>query len=237
LKTFYASVECVERNLNPFETNLVVADPSRGPGSICLAISPKMKARGIKNRCRIYEIPKSVKYIVAKPRMKKYIEYAAKVYSVYLDFVSKISLKYANYTEVLPTIYPDYDTLVNVYRSALQKAFNAIAFVPNRDNNRLLRIREVLMDKTGVSKGIISLDRMLNHLNSKKNTHFSKDSFVDDNGILEYAHNLIYLFDSNELIHLLADKETISGISIQEDIKLIRFLSEYFKQPLNQLDS
>ena len=56
LKTFYASVECVERHLNPFETDLVVADISRNKGAICLAISPKMKARGIKNRCRIFDI-------------------------------------------------------------------------------------------------------------------------------------------------------------------------------------
>ena len=55
LKTFFASVECVERKLDPFKTDLVVADPSRGKGAICLAISPKMKARGIKNRCRIFE--------------------------------------------------------------------------------------------------------------------------------------------------------------------------------------
>ena len=89
LKTFFASVECVERKLDPFKTDLVVADPSRGRGAICLAISPKMKARGIKNRCRIFEIPKGLKYIVAKPRMKKYIEYSAKVYGVYLKYVSK----------------------------------------------------------------------------------------------------------------------------------------------------
>ncbi len=89
LKTFFASVECVERKLNPFETDLVVADPSRGNGAICLAISPKMKARGIKNRCRIWEIPRGVKYIVAKPRMKKYIDYSAKVYGVYLKYISK----------------------------------------------------------------------------------------------------------------------------------------------------
>ena len=54
LKTFFASVECVERNLDPFQVNLVVADPSRGPGALCLAISPKMKAMGIKNRCRMF---------------------------------------------------------------------------------------------------------------------------------------------------------------------------------------
>ena len=89
LKTFFASVECVERKLDPFKTDLIVADPSRGKGAICLAISPKMKSRGIKNRCRIWEIPRGLKYIVAKPRMKKYIEYSAKVYGVYLKYVSK----------------------------------------------------------------------------------------------------------------------------------------------------
>ena len=89
LKTFFASVECVERGLDPFKTDLVVADIARSKGAICLAISPKMKERGIKNRCRIYDIPKGVKYIVAKPRMKKYIEYAAMIYGIYLDFFSK----------------------------------------------------------------------------------------------------------------------------------------------------
>lgn len=89
LKCFFASVECVERKLDPFKSNLVVADPSRGNGAICLAISPAMKKLGIKNRCRIYVIPKNVKYIVATPRMKLYMEYAAKIYSIYLKYISK----------------------------------------------------------------------------------------------------------------------------------------------------
>lgn len=89
LKTFFASVECVERHLDPFTTNLVVADPSRGKGAICLAISPKMKMLGIRNRCRIYEIPPDVKYIIALPRMKKYIEYSSNVYAIYLKYFSK----------------------------------------------------------------------------------------------------------------------------------------------------
>ena len=89
LKTFYASVECVERDLDPFTTNLVVADPSRGKGAICLAITPAMKMLGIKNRCRIYEIPPNVKYIVALPRMQKYIDYAAEVYGIYLKYIAK----------------------------------------------------------------------------------------------------------------------------------------------------
>ena len=60
LKTFYASVECAERGLDPFKTNLVVADASRGKGAICLAITPKLKAMGIHNRCRLYEIPSNI---------------------------------------------------------------------------------------------------------------------------------------------------------------------------------
>lgn len=87
MKCFYASVECAERGLNPFETNLVVADLSRGSGTICLAISPKLKAQGVRNRCRLYEIPKTIEYEAAAPRMQLYIEYAADIYSIYLDYL------------------------------------------------------------------------------------------------------------------------------------------------------
>lgn len=89
LKTFYASVECVERGLDPFQAQLVVADKSRGNGSICLAVSPKMKALGVKNRCRLFEIPKEIEYIAAKPRMALYIKYSADIYAIYLRYISK----------------------------------------------------------------------------------------------------------------------------------------------------
>lgn len=88
LKSFYASVECVERGLDPFKAKLVVADPARGRGAICLAISPAMKALGVRNRCRLFEIPSWVDYIVALPRMKKYMEYSAAIYRMYLDYLS-----------------------------------------------------------------------------------------------------------------------------------------------------
>ena len=89
LKSFYASVECVDRGLDPMTTNLVVADPERGDKTICLAITPSMKALGIRNRCRVFEIPKNVEYIMAEPRMKRYIDYAADIYGIYLSYVSK----------------------------------------------------------------------------------------------------------------------------------------------------
>ena len=89
LKSFYASVECVERGLDPFITNLVVADPTRSQSTICLAITPAMKKLGVKNRCRIHEIPAGIEYITAMPRMQLYIDYSAKIYSIYLRYVSK----------------------------------------------------------------------------------------------------------------------------------------------------
>lgn len=89
LKCFYASVECVERGLDPLITNLVVADKERTEKTICLAISPAMKALGIHNRCRVFEIPKNVKYIMASPRMKRYIEYSADIYAIYLKYIAK----------------------------------------------------------------------------------------------------------------------------------------------------
>lgn len=89
LKSFYASVECVERGLDPLRVNLVVADPSRGNGALCLAISPHMKTQGVKNRCRLFEIPKQVEYITALPRMRLYMEYAAWIYRIFLKYVAK----------------------------------------------------------------------------------------------------------------------------------------------------
>lgn len=88
LKSFYASVECVERGLDPMTTDLVVADPERTDKTICLAVSPSLKAKGVKNRCRVFEIPKSIKYIMAPPRMQKYIDYAAQIYGIYLEYIA-----------------------------------------------------------------------------------------------------------------------------------------------------
>ena len=89
LKTFFASVECVERKLDPFAVNLVVADPSRGKGALCLAVSPKMKEQGVHNRCRIFEIPDNISYITAMPRMNLYMQYSADIYGIYLKYISR----------------------------------------------------------------------------------------------------------------------------------------------------
>lgn len=88
LKSFYASVECVERGMDPMTTNLVVADPERSRGTICLAVSPSLKALGVKNRCRLFQIPPNLDYIIAEPRMQKYIDYSARIYGIYLRYIA-----------------------------------------------------------------------------------------------------------------------------------------------------
>lgn len=88
LKSFYASVECVDRGLDPFLYPLVVADKERGSGSIVLAVSPYLKSFGVPSRLRIFELPK-FDIIFAKPRMKRYLEISAKIISIYLDYVGE----------------------------------------------------------------------------------------------------------------------------------------------------
>ena len=133
LKSFYASVECVERHFDPLSTNLVVADLSRTEKTICLAVTPSLKAYGIPGRARLFEVVQRVKevnrerlaaairsgavqrgedgqyhlnspsfdaraleadpslelgYFVARPRMKLYEEYSAKIFSIYTKYIA-----------------------------------------------------------------------------------------------------------------------------------------------------
>ncbi len=122
LKSFFASVECVERGLDPFAANLVVADPSRGNGAICLAVSPAMKKIGVKNRCRIFEIPKNVKYIVASPRMKVYMEYSARIYEIYLKYISKDDVHVYSIDEA----FLDVTNYLNLYKIDYRELCNRI---------------------------------------------------------------------------------------------------------------
>ncbi len=97
LKSFYASVECRERGLDPLTTKLVVADASRTSKTICLAVTPALKVYGLSGRSRLFEVEakaeqikrqtgKELEYITAVPRMSLYIQYSAKIYSIYLKY-------------------------------------------------------------------------------------------------------------------------------------------------------
>ncbi len=100
LKSYYASVECVARGLDPLKANLLVADPSRSDKTICLAVSPSLKAIGVPSRPRLFEAKQKIReyeqrsrcrvdYITAVPRMAEYERISALIYSVYLRYVSE----------------------------------------------------------------------------------------------------------------------------------------------------
>lgn len=89
LKSFYASVECVERGLDPLSARLVVADPTRTEKTICLAVSPELKNLGISGRARLYEVyQKTRDFIIAPPRMQKYIDVSQEIFKIYASFVA-----------------------------------------------------------------------------------------------------------------------------------------------------
>jgi DNA polymerase V len=114
LKSFYASVECVLRGLNPFTTPLVVADKTRSNGSVVLAVTPYLKNRGVQSRCRVYELPNDPSIIFAKPRMQKYLEYSTKVVEIYLKYVSYEDLHIYSVDEV----FLDLTTYLNYYEKS-----------------------------------------------------------------------------------------------------------------------
>ncbi|MDD7543922.1 MAG: DNA methylase, partial [Peptoniphilaceae bacterium] len=137
LKSFYASVECVERGLDPLKTNLVVADASRTEKTICLAVSPSLKKFGIPGRPRLFEVAQrireinrkreflagkkakqssffgdelsvnpdcSVDYIIAPPRMARYVDFSTRIYQIYLQYVSAEDIHVYSIDEVFMDI-------------------------------------------------------------------------------------------------------------------------------------
>lgn len=99
MKSFYASVECVARGLDPLRAKLLVADPDRSDQTICLAVSPALKAIGVPSRPRLFEAKQTIRryennyrtevdYIIAVPRMGMYESVSAEIYGIYLQYVS-----------------------------------------------------------------------------------------------------------------------------------------------------
>lgn len=135
LKSFYASVECRERNLDPMTTNLVVADPTRTEKTICLAVSPSLKSYGISGRARLYEVVQKVKEI-NKERMKKirYKGFIDKSYDIKelnknpkleLDYIAappRMSL-YVKYSTVIYNIYLKYISQEDIHVYSIDEVF------------------------------------------------------------------------------------------------------------------
>lgn len=159
LKSFYASVECVDRKLDPLTTNLVVADKSRTDKTICLAVSPSLKTFGIGGRARLFEVVQKVRevnydrrmripygrftgkswrytdlqmrpdwevdYIVAPPRMARYMQVSAQIYSVYLKYIAPEDIHVYSCDEVFMD--------VTAYLSTYKKTPHELAMTMIRD--------------------------------------------------------------------------------------------------------
>lgn len=133
LKSFYASVECVERGLNPLTTNLVVADESRTEKTICLAVTPSLKAYGLSGRSRLFEVVqkakevkcatgKELEYITAVPRMGLYIKYSADIYSIYLKYFSPDDIHVYSIDEV----FIDATSYLEFYHISARELINKV---------------------------------------------------------------------------------------------------------------
>lgn len=120
--SFYASCECVDRGLDPLTTNLVVADESRTDGTICLAVSPSLKAYKISGRARLFEVKqrlqqirnltgKEVHFIIAPPRMQRYLDVSAEIYSVYLKYIAPEDA----YAYSVDEVFIDAEPYLNLY--------------------------------------------------------------------------------------------------------------------------
>ena len=124
MKSFYASCECSLRGLDPYTTNLAVADPDRTEKTICLAISINMKKLGVKNRCRLFQIPKNIDFICAKPRMQKYIDISAEIYGIYLKYIDKKDIHFYSIDECFIDV-TDYLKLYNMKAKPFAKMLMA----------------------------------------------------------------------------------------------------------------
>src|SRR5699024_10866051 len=167
LKSFYASVECVERGLNPLKTNLVVADKSRTEKTICLAVSPALKQYGIGGRARLFEVLSKVKEI-NKVRRKDngYKKFTGK--SVNDDILKKDKTKeldliiapprmahYIDYSANIYNIYLKYIAKEDIFVYSIDEVFiditNYLKYYNLSPKDLITKIIKDVYDTTGIT--------------------------------------------------------------------------------------
>ncbi len=165
LKSFYASVECVERGLDPFKTNLVVADNTRTNKTICLAVSPALKSYGVGGRPRMFELEQTVKKVNSerlfkcKSFSKKscYIEEIKKDNSIEIDYIVAIPrmAKYIEYSKKIYSIYLKYISEEDIHPYSIDEVFiDATPYLVTYNMNprelAMTLIKDVLIE-TGIT--------------------------------------------------------------------------------------
>ena len=194
MKCFFASVECAERGLNPMTTPLVVADESRGRGALCLAVSPYLKQQGISNRGRLYKIPDYLSYIIAKPRMKKYMDYAVLIHRIFLRYVAAEDIHTYSIDEAFLNIEPYlhlYDSVSELaYRimEDIHRELGIIATCGAGDNLYLAKLSlDLLAKKKQPYYHYLSLNEFYQTLWHHRNL---KDIWQIGSGIAKRLHKL-----------------------------------------------
>ena len=167
LKSFYASVECKERGLNPLTTNLVVADSSRTEKTICLAVSPALKQYGIPGRARLFEVIQKVKEINSKRRYnapghvfsgKSYEDSELKKHKEYeLDYIIAPPQmnKYIEYSTHIYNIYLKYFSSEDIYVYSIDEVFidvtHYLKTYKMKASNLATKIIQEVYEKTGIT--------------------------------------------------------------------------------------
>ena len=152
MKSFYASAECVARGMDPLRTNLLVADSSRSDQTICLAVSPSLKAIGVPSRPRLFEAKQAIRkyeqahhttvsYITAVPRMAMYEEISGQIYGIYLKYISPEDVHVYSIDEC----FIDCTPYLHLYKTEADKCGSSSAHVM-----AMTMIRDVLRS-TGIT--------------------------------------------------------------------------------------
>ncbi len=248
MKCFFASVECAERGLNPMNTPLLVADPVRGKGALCLAVSPYLKQLGVKNRCRLYDIPNHIPYITAKPRMKKYIEYAVLIHRIFLRFVEASDI----HTYSIDEAFIDVSDYLHLYNGVSDIAFRIMRSIKEElgitstcgagENLFLAKISLDLLSKNKYPYfHFLSLEEFYNKVWYHKNL---KDIWQIGNGIQKRLHRMgIYTLHDLAMtdVEILKKEFGVIGLDLYEhawgkdattiaDIKAYEPLSKSFSR-------
>ena len=167
LKSFYASVECKERNLNALTTNLVVADLSRTSKTICLAVSPSLKQYGLSGRSRLYEVESKVKEINKERRKKiNYSSFTGKSYNdlelknnpyLELDYiVAKPRMAfYLKYSTKIYNIYLKYISPEDIHVYSIDEVFidatSYLKLYKMTAYELAMKIIQNILDETGIT--------------------------------------------------------------------------------------
>ena len=227
LKSFYASVECVERGLDPLTANLLVADENRTDGTICLAVSPALKALGVPGRPRLFQakqkiaeaearLRRKIDYIIAPPQMAKYLEISAAIYGVYLKYIAPIDIHPYSIDEVFIDAAP--------YLSHMHMTAHELTVTMIRDVLRATGITATAGIGTNLYLAKIAMDIVAKK--AKADRDGVRIAELDEQGYRELLWDHLPLTDFWQISHGTAGRLARLGVSTMGDLAQMSLYDE-----------